>query len=64
MPSDVVPNDNELRPKAPYSELESIFGSLDPLPDESPDLDREIADAIAEELRRKESLRQAATTDD
>jgi AbrB family looped-hinge helix DNA binding protein len=34
-------------------DLESILGSLDPLPNESIDLDREIAEAIEAEMARR-----------
>jgi AbrB family looped-hinge helix DNA binding protein len=34
-------------------DLESILGSLDPLPNASIDLDREIEEAIEEELERR-----------
>lgn len=40
-------------------ELESILGSLEPLPGVSLDFDREIAEATAEEIRRKQNDQQA-----
>jgi AbrB family looped-hinge helix DNA binding protein len=45
----------ELRPVR--FDLESILGSLDPLPGESLDLDREILEATEEELARRTRLR-------
>jgi hypothetical protein len=64
MPSDVEQKDDDFKPTTPHVGLESILGSLDPLPDESLDLDSEIADAIAEELSRKESFHQTTATED
>ncbi len=49
----VLTDDDTVEPRLPRFTLESVFGSIEALPNESPDLDREIEEATEEAMARK-----------